>query len=194
MKLDLSSSRPARSAARSLLGLSWMLLALSAGASSRLPAELMSTLANPWPPAGWSQVLDLSQVERSQPHRSEAVLRPGYFGQTLYRHISGTAQYWTANVLIQDRGDPNAAWRAVSAVRCSSRNHQGYRARECRRGDRRHGIQTLHYQVDRFYVTIQLSGPGETDYPFFTLGTNTPAATASSARATPRRGSARIAP
>jgi hypothetical protein len=154
----------------------------------------MSTLAKPWPPAGWSQVLDLSQVERSQPHRSEPVLRPGYFGQTLYRHISGTAQYWTANILIQDRGDPNAAWRAVSAVRCSSRNHQGYRARECRRGNRHNGIHTLHYQVDRFYVTIQLSGPGETDYPFFTVGTNTHAATASSTHATPLQGSMRIAP
>ena len=128
---------------------------------------MMSRLASPWPPAGWSDTLDLPGDD--QPYQSEPRVGDGYFGQSLYRHISGTGQYWTANVLIQDRGSRGAAWRAVSAVNCKSRVHRGLRARECNRGGPDYVTKTLHYEIDRFYITIQLSGPGETDYPHFDI-------------------------
>jgi hypothetical protein len=145
----------------------------SASADLLLPAEVMGRLAQPWPPSGWTVVLDMQDTGRTQPYRSEPILRPGYFGQTLYRHIAGTDQYWTANVLIQDRGGPGAAWRAVSAVRCKSRVYRGLRARECARGGDGRITKTLHYEIDRFYVTIQVSGPGATDYPKFDIGSVT---------------------
>jgi hypothetical protein len=142
----------------------------AAMAAPRLAADLMAQLLHPWPPSGWSEVLDLSPLENSQPYRSQAVLRPGYFGQAVYRRLAGSTHYWTANILVQDRGSAKAAWHAVSSVGCASRHYLGYRARECRRGNKQTGIRTLHYQVDRFYITIQLSGPGEISYPVFSLG------------------------
>lgn len=141
----------------------------TATAANRLPADVMSQLVKPWPPQGWSEVLNLPSGEQSEPYQSEAQVRVGYFGQSLYRHISGTDSYWTANVLIQDRGSRGAAWRAVSTVRCKSTNYRGYRARECRRGAPGYITKTLHYEIDRFYITIQMSGPGEADYPLFDL-------------------------
>ncbi len=138
-------------------------------AAQRLPPEVMGQLAAPWPPQGWSEVLDLPGNSRAEPYRSEPRLGDGYFGQSLYRHIAGTDQYWTANVLIQDRGSRNAAWRAVSAVRCKSMNYHGMRARECSRGSPGYVTRTLHYETGRFYVTIQLVGPGETEYPQFSI-------------------------
>ncbi len=145
-----------------------LLLLVGPAGAQMLSADNMQRLPQPWPPAGWSATLDLS--EQTQPHVSEPRLGNGYYGQTLYRHIAGTSQYWTANVLIQDRGSAGAAWRAVSTVRCNSRVYQGYRARECSRGGRGHLIKSLHYEVDRFYVTIQVSGPGDVEYPQFELG------------------------
>ena len=147
--------------------------ALAAGSTvcvgAMLPPEVMQDLARPWPPSGWAEILDLPSGQ-TEPHRSQAMVRHGYFGQTLYRHIAGTREYWTANVLIQDRGDSSAAWRAVSAVRCKSRIFRGYRARECTRGGGGVLTKTLHYEIGRFYVTIQVSGPGETEYPEFDIG------------------------
>jgi hypothetical protein len=137
-----------------------------AAAAPILPGEFIERLVQPWPPAGWSIRLELP---RAVPYQSEPRVSEGYFGQSLYRHISGTSEYWTANVLIQDRGSDSAAWRAVSAVRCASRNHLGHRARECTRRTGGALIRTLHYEVGRFYVTIQVSGPGEVDYPLFEL-------------------------
>ena len=154
----------------------WMLFAfgmLFAGAvfaGPRVPPEVMGQLPQPWPPPGWSTVLDLSASDQSEPYQSEPRIHQGYFGQTLYRHISGTLDYWTANVLIQDRGDRSAAWRAVSAVRCKTRVYRGYRARECKRGGGRFVTKTLHYEAGRFYVTVQVAGPGEVEYPNFDVG------------------------
>lgn len=152
-----------------ILGLLCLLLAAPLYARM-LPGDGIRQLINPWPPVGWSATLDLPDQAQAQSHDSVPRLGPGYFGQTLYRHISGTREYWTANVLIQDRGSPGAAWRAVSAVNCSSRIYQGFRARECVRGDRSYLIKSLHYEVDRFYVTVQVRGPGDMDYPWFELG------------------------
>jgi len=143
------------------------LASVGGAAAGLLPGEQLRQLPQSWPPAGWSLGLSLPD----QPaHESQARLGNGYFGQALYRHISGTSDYWTANVLIRDRGSDSSAWRAVSAVNCNSRMFQGYRARECVRGDRRYLTKTMHYQVGRYYVTIQLAGPGDTEYPQFELG------------------------
>ncbi len=145
-----------------------LLLLVGPAGAQKLPADNMRRLPQPWPPVEWSTTLNLS--EQTQPHVSEPRLGNGYFGQTLYQHSAGTPEYWTANVLIQDRGSAGAAWRAVSSVSCNSRVYQGYRARECSRGGRGHLTKSLHYQVDRFYVTIQVSGPGDVEYPQFELG------------------------
>lgn len=146
-----------------------MLPALAEADGPMLPPEVMAHVARPWPPTGWSEVLDLPNRGSTEAHRSEPRKGPGYFGQSLYRQISGTSRYWTANVLILDRGSASAAWRAVSAVSCRSRVYQGNRARECQRSGFGGLTRTLHYEVGRYYVTIQLSGPGEMDYPHFTL-------------------------
>ena len=159
-------------------------------ASSRLPPEIMRQMPHPWPPVDWSLTLDLPDTAQTAPHHSEPKVHQGYFGQTLYQQIAGTSAYVTANVLIQDRGDKSAAWRAVSAVRCKSRNFRGYRARECSRGSGPYSIRTLHYEVDRFYVTIQLSGPIEADYPLFDVGAMNPM-TAPRTLAPRRRGNTR---
>lgn len=144
--------------------------AMPAGAGFRLTPEVMAQLVQPWPPSGWATTLKLLRDEQSEPHESRLIVREGYFGQTLYRHISGTNEHWSADVLVQDRGSSGAAWRAVSTVRCPSRLYLGYRARECVRGGGAWTTKTLHYQVDRFYVIIQMSGPGETEYPSFHVG------------------------
>jgi hypothetical protein len=154
--------------------LPWLLLlgVLLSGwvrADPMLPADLIQRLVQPWPPEGWSAILDLPGQGGSGPHRSEPRTEHGYFGQSLYRHIPGTKQYWTANILIRDRGSTSAAWRAVSTVRCKIRIFRGYRARECERGSPGTLTRTLHYEVGRFYITIQVSGPGVTDYPRFDL-------------------------
>ncbi len=145
-----------------------LLAAAAVAGAGMLPGESLQQLPRPWPPEGWSLVLDLS--DQVDPHQSQPRLGNGYFGQTLYRQIAGTSQYWTANVLIQDRGSASAAWRAVSAVNCNSRVFLGYRGRECVRGDRQYLTKSMHYEVDRFYITIQVAGPGDTEYPHFELG------------------------
>ncbi len=147
-----------------------ILLADGMAYARMLPADTMQRLPQPWPPDGWSETLDLPDRQQTQPHVSEPRMGDGYFGQTLYRHIAGSAVYWTASVMIQDRGSVGAAWRAVSTVSCKSRIYLGYRARECERGRRDFVIKNLHYEVDRFYVTIQVSGPGDSEYPQFHLG------------------------
>ncbi len=162
---QIASVRGRRLARRLAVGV--LLLAAGPALARMLPGESLQQLPQPWPPAGWTLTLDLP--EQTQSHASEPRLGNGYFGQTLYRRIAGTSQYWTANVLIQDRGDAGAAWRAVSAVSCNSRVFMGYRARECTRGDRRYLTKSMHYEVDRYYVTIQVAGPGDTDYPRFEL-------------------------
>ena len=144
-----------------------LLMAASPALARMLPGESLQQLPQPWPPSGWSLTLDLP--EQTQSHVSEVRLGNGYFGQTLYRRIAGSSEYWSANVLIQDRGGASAAWRAVSAVSCNSRVFMGYRARECNRGDRRYLTKSMHYQVDRYYVTIQVAGPGDVEYPRFEL-------------------------
>ncbi len=144
-----------------------LLLAAGPLSAQMLPGDTLRQLPRPWPPGGWSLTLNLA--DQAQPHESQPRLGNGYFGQTLYRQIAGTSDYWTANVLIQDRGSASAAWRAVSAVSCNSKVFQGYRARECNRGDRRYTTKSMHYQIDRFYITIQVAGPGDTDYPAFEL-------------------------
>ncbi len=128
-----------------------------------MPGEQIQNLLQPWPPRGWTTTMTLP--DETHPHEAESRLGPGYFGQALYRHIAGTSDYWTANVLVRDRISPASAWRAVSAVSCKSRNYYGHRARECSRGDRHYFTKTLHYEIDRFYITIQVSGPGNTEYP-----------------------------
>lgn len=139
-------------------------------AGSGIPGELIAKLPNPWPPQGWAEELMLPIGRQTQTYRSEPQYREGYFGQNLYRSAPGGA-LWTANVLIQDRGDPAAAWRAVSAIhRCQVRVHLGNRARECRHDLGAQRSKTLYYQEDRFYVTLQLSGPGDVGYPEFSLG------------------------
>jgi hypothetical protein len=145
------------------------LVAAVAWADFRLPGSVIQRLPRPWPPVGWSLQLVPQDTAKARPYRSEPMVRDGYFGQTLYRQIPGTQLYWTANVLIQDRGSPAAAWHAVSAVTCPTQVFRGYRARECTRGDPTYLTRTLHYEVGRFYVTVQLAGPGETDYPLFDL-------------------------
>jgi len=155
------------------VGLAALLLlscGLGARADLRLPSDIMEHVAKPWPPAGWSEVLDLSEEVQRQPHRSKPTLGQGYFGQTLYRQIPGTNDYWRASILIQDRGDRSAAWRAVSAIHCTSRNYHGHRARECKRRRQPFFDRTLHYEVGRFYISIQLSGPTEVEYPYFSVG------------------------
>lgn len=160
---------------RLLIGLiAGLMVGNMAYAGFRLPAEVMEKLPHPWPPFGWTTTLDLPDETQTQPHASEPRAWEGYFGQTLYRQNAGTAQYWTANVLIQDRGDSGAAWRAVSVVRCKSRSFRGYRARECSRGSGRYVTKTLHYEVGRFYVTIQVSGSGDVEYPMFDVGAMNP--------------------
>jgi hypothetical protein len=145
-----------------------MLPVVGSARGPMLPPEIMARVANPWPPAGWSDLLDLPERSSMEPHRSEPRLGSGYFGQSLYR-AAGAGQYWTANVLIQDRGSASAAWRAVSAVSCRSRNYHGYRARECERPLPGAVTRTLHYEVGRFHVTIQVTGPGSGEYPWFEL-------------------------
>jgi hypothetical protein len=146
-----------------------VLVGAGAWADFRLPGSAIRRLPQPWPPAGWSLQLVPQEGAKTSSYRSEPMVRDGYFGQTLYRQIPGTQLYWTANVLIQDRGSPAAAWRAVSAVTCPTEVFRGYRARECTRGDPSYLTRTLHYEVGRFYVTVQLAGPGDTNYPLFDL-------------------------